>query len=753
MYIRKAVAILVLASILLTSTVSIFAENTSDLQLMADKLNKIGVLAGDGKGDYNLDGNLKRTEAVTFITKLMGKATYVQENKDSLKKTIFSDVKQTDWFAPYVGFCYINDIVDGSNGKFGVKDNLTEQAFLVMLLKLLKYTGTDDIKWNNNVFKLAYDAGLVTDQVYLTKTKDDSLNYNRGEATKVMFKALGLKLKGENQTLIQSLVASGAIKREVAISSGILIDTVVTKIDEVSSVNGRRVVVKFNEAINSIDEKNIKIYEVDNKNNNLTVSVISFSGNKLEIGTNTQLPNKIYKVEILNSQDLEGNISAELNGTFNGYTVVAVQSDLFKISKVEQVGKSELNTYFTQPINENIEYSPYYEIYEGDQLYANGDVLTVRVAGVNNVASIILKGKIFSPDKEYTLKILGEVTGAYGTNLGDGLGDTVSFIGKDMTQSSLKLEKITALNSKSIKLDFNRQIHPLRAQQVYNYSVTDSAKKAIEVTNAAVLSDSISAGKSVILTLKTVLNKDMTYNIMINEIQDSTKEYNIEETSFTFSGNYTDIGILTIKNIEAIDAGTVKVTFDKAIDYNSGLDTKFYQLTNMTLNKDIVPAKIKFASNDQTSVKLYLKESDYLIGNTPYRVKVASSLKDYTGDTLLTNIDQAFLVKEVVSARVKISEAKIVGKDTVRITFNKEISADASNLKPQNYSIEYIDQGRSYKKVPIAVTYFDDLNVVIRFDKLDSEGKYTLVYKTIKDYAGNEILSNDGDKIDIVKGQ
>ncbi|PYG87156.1 S-layer family protein [Ruminiclostridium sufflavum DSM 19573] len=753
MYIRKITAILVSVSIMLSSTAAIFAQDTSDLQLTADRLNKIGVIAGDGNGNYNLDGSLKRTEASTFITKLMGKDAYVKENKDSLVKTVFSDVKETDWFAPYVGFCYINDIIDGYDGKFGSKDNLTEQAFLVMLLKLLKYTGTDDIKWNDNVFKTAYDAGLVTEQAYLTKTKDDGMVYTRGQAVLVMYRALSIKLKGDNKTLLQTLIENGAINRDIALASGILNDTIQTKIQEIVPLNGRKIIIKFNETINSIDAKNIRIYEENNENNNLAVSIVSHSGTQLEIETNTQLPDRIYKVEVTDAEDLEGNISGILTATFNGYTVTSIESDLFKISKAEQIGKNEIYVYFTQPINENVEFAPYYELYENGELYANGDLLTISFAGGENVASVILKGKSFSANKEYTLKISGQLVGAYGTTLGDGEGDSYSFIGKDMPASSLVLEKITAITGRSIQLDFNRQIHPLRAEQVYSYSVSNSKKNPIEVEKAELISDNVSNGKSVVLTLKTAFDVNETYNIMINCIQDSTKQYSIEEKAYSFSGYYSIAEKLAIKAVKIIDSGTVNVIFNKAIDYNSGLNVINYQIRNMGDKTVRIPGGVRFLNVDQTSIQLFLKREDYFVNNTPFDIEVLGSMKDYTGVSVINTISQTVFVDKVDETKLKINEAKIVGKDTVKVTFNKEISTEMANLKPQNYSIEYIEQGKFYKKVPIAITYFDDRSIVFRFNSLEADKEYIFAYGMVMDYAGNVVTGSDEDKAEIVIGK
>lgn len=105
---KKIVPFFLIISIFLSYSVQINAQQTDNsLASICDSLNKLGLLSGDGNGNYNIDSTLKRTEAMTFIAKLMGKNEYIQKNKDTLKKTKFKDVAETDWFAPYVElWCY-----------------------------------------------------------------------------------------------------------------------------------------------------------------------------------------------------------------------------------------------------------------------------------------------------------------------------------------------------------------------------------------------------------------------------------------------------------------------------------------------------------------------------------------------------------------------------------------------------------------------------------------------------------------------
>lgn len=736
MHIRKIIAAMLMLCMILSSMPAVSGQEITT-EKKADALNKLGLIEGDTKGNYNLSSNLKRPDSTVFIIKLLGKMGEIETNKNILKNTSFSDVKPTSWYAPFVGYCEQNSIMSGvGNNKFGVDANLSEQAFLQMVMKVLGYSGSEDCIWNQTVFKKAYEIGLVNDPAYLTKTKDNA-NYTRGKVVDIMYTALNLKLKGSDTTLIQQLINSGSIKREAAVSAGILLDSVLTKIQEVQTVNPKKMKILLSEVINSIDENNIKIYETANPSNALSISINSHLGNELILDTSTQAEDMSYTIEMTNVADMEGNIIAKVVSGFNGYKPVAIQSDLFKISLVEQISRTELIIYFTQPVNENVEYPPNYEIDANGQTFAVNDDLKVSVTGEKNSVALSLNSKVFTPGTEYLLKLSGELIGSYGVPLGDGNGDQYIFIAKDKQDSSLVLDKISAINSKCIKLEFNRQLNPVLAQQVYNYNVMDSQNAPIQIEKATVINDAGSEGTSVVLRLKTILDKNKTYSMMINRINDITKQYGIEEQSYSFSGTYSNQDSMVITDVSVQDAFALTVTFDRPVDTKSGLDLSNYTLNDMTYGTKIKPAAVKFASADQRTVKLYLKDTDKLIVNRPYVVKIPSTFQDYSGETLSSTLEQSFLVRSADNIMPSIKEAKIIGNDTIKATFDKEISNLFPNSSPQNYVIDFIQNDSSYKKIPIAITYIDDYNVIMRFDKLDKSVQYYLKCKSISDYAGN----------------
>jgi hypothetical protein len=123
----------------------------SDIEAKADILNKLSILKGSGD-DYNLDGQLRRSEASAFIVRLLGKENFVLQNKEKYAQTSFPDVSYSDWFAAYVGYCVDQGIITGYvDGYFKPNDNISEKSFLKMVLCALGYKYVEDFTWTRCV--------------------------------------------------------------------------------------------------------------------------------------------------------------------------------------------------------------------------------------------------------------------------------------------------------------------------------------------------------------------------------------------------------------------------------------------------------------------------------------------------------------------------------------------------------------------------------------------------------------------------
>lgn len=201
----------------------------------ADVLKELSILAG-GDGGYNLDGELQRSEAAAFIVRIIGKEKHVNANKDTYKVTKFSDVPANQWYAPYIGYCYENDIISGyENNNFGPKDPINEQSFLRLMLGVLGYESGTDYTWTT-IYDKAYEIGLINADIF-QRRHNSTRKYTRGDVVELLYSSLQLHGKSNNVTIIQNLVNEGIITQSKAEDLGLIENTVETAIEAVNLLN------------------------------------------------------------------------------------------------------------------------------------------------------------------------------------------------------------------------------------------------------------------------------------------------------------------------------------------------------------------------------------------------------------------------------------------------------------------------------------------------------------------------------------
>jgi hypothetical protein len=706
---------------------------------MASRLSLLGMITGNEKGDFMLQSKLKRSEATQFLVNLIGKNKYVKDNKDTYSTTNFNDVKKTDWFAPVVGYCERTGIIAGMEpGKFDPKGYVTEKQFLAMTLKALGYT-TDDFSWST-VFQKAYEVGLVSDSSYQTKTVDNS-DFKRGNVVRVMYTALGLKPKSENMSLIQKMVNEDQITYETASASKIFKDEVVSKILEVKPLNEQKIKVTFNERIGVVVPANIQINDSGN-GNALKINSIEQKDSELIIKTSNQKASAKYIIEIKKLVDSEGNTISKVIAEFNGFAVVETKSDLFKISKIEQKSQSEVNVYFTHPVNDNAANPSYYEVYEEASVFASSNPtdISVKVLPDNKGVAIGLRNKKFSADKEYSISVSTDVVSAYGVKF-DAQTELNTFIAKDIQQAAtgFAVEQIAGLTRNTIQVDFTMNIDPDMAEQNPLYYVTDSNGKYIEIKGAKMVSK---PGKSVLITLNTSLDSSKTYNLMVNLMGDATGQYTIKTKGYSFTGEVSGGAEFQIYAVVPADTSAINVAFSKPVS-----DKALADLSNFTIQNTknpaykVNPIKAVVSPEDSCTVILFLPNDKKLQSDVEYTLKLTSKITDFTGRSLTGQSDYTFDTYNISEASMSVEKAVKISQDTIKIVFSREIAMDKPNMDPGNYSVDYYENGTPVKKVPIAFTSIDSKVLVLKFDSLPDGIDFTFSCKQIKD-VGGEIYSD-----------
>ena len=222
----KKLLALVLALVMSMSLVTIsnaaFKDaNSIDYKEAVEVMNKVGVLIGDEKGNFNAKDILTRGQAAKIIAYLdLGKST--AEALPAVK--VFNDVEASRWSAKFIAYCadagYINGV---GNGNFDPTGKLTGYAFGKLLLCALGYDATIEemtgANWTIKVAKL-----MEKNSISKGTSKLGSAVLTREEAAQYALNALKAAMveyddKGSTITAGDVTIVTGAKKAKAVESA------------------------------------------------------------------------------------------------------------------------------------------------------------------------------------------------------------------------------------------------------------------------------------------------------------------------------------------------------------------------------------------------------------------------------------------------------------------------------------------------------------------------------------------------------
>ncbi len=110
----------------------IFSDHIAAIQALASR----GIIAGKGNGLFDPDASMTRAEFATIVVRALGLTPKANDQ--------FSDVKSTDWFAPFVGTAYTYGLVNGtSSTTFNPYGTMTRQEAATMVASAAALCGMD----------------------------------------------------------------------------------------------------------------------------------------------------------------------------------------------------------------------------------------------------------------------------------------------------------------------------------------------------------------------------------------------------------------------------------------------------------------------------------------------------------------------------------------------------------------------------------------------------------------------------------
>lgn len=184
MTIKGRIIATLLLILLLTTNLSLAAS----VEEQAMALNNLGILRGDGTG-FKLDQNLTRAEALAFISRVKGEELTLNTTYSANNETKFKDNLKDQWYTRYINYGVATGLVNGyTDGTFKPQGQLTDKAFIKLLLVALGYTYDKDFTWDT-VYPFAVEKRLIT------VAPQAELPIKRGEVVKLIYTALSLKVK------------------------------------------------------------------------------------------------------------------------------------------------------------------------------------------------------------------------------------------------------------------------------------------------------------------------------------------------------------------------------------------------------------------------------------------------------------------------------------------------------------------------------------------------------------------------------
>lgn len=209
---KKFISLCLALVMALALAVPVSAAHTTTKEESAQLLYNLGLFKGagtkaNGTPDFQLDRAPTRAEAVVILIRLLG-----EEDKALGKNWACPYTDVPDWARPYIGYAHQTGLAFGvAPTLFGASKSVTASQFLTYLLRALGYQDSVDFNWDS--------AWTLTDALGLTSGQynKNTRTFLRGDAVATSASALFAVRKADGKTMLEHLLASGAITGKTAV--------------------------------------------------------------------------------------------------------------------------------------------------------------------------------------------------------------------------------------------------------------------------------------------------------------------------------------------------------------------------------------------------------------------------------------------------------------------------------------------------------------------------------------------------------
>ncbi|MDM8534712.1 S-layer homology domain-containing protein [Clostridiaceae bacterium HSG29] len=689
-------------------------------------LYKLKLLAGDGTG-FNLEGQLKRSDAAAFIVKFIGKNEYIKANGYKYNDTYFADVDKNEWYAPYIGYLVSKGVVEGyEDGTFKPDKSVSEKAFIKMALVGLGYEYNKDFDWNT-LYTKAYEVGIVDDINYTVK-EDDNLNYNRGSVVNVIYSALDKYIKNENKTVVQRLVDEKVVTLSIVEDLNLIKnDELITTINSISVLSQTNIKVMLNEEVVSC-----KLEVTDSNGSQLLISEKTINGNEINITTEEQAENEKYTVKLIDVKDSEDFIISLLEKDFTSNDIAVIESQFFEIAKVIALNNREVEVTFTHPVDESAIQALLYSIKQSNVELISGNSQTMSITtntGNDNSVKIWLNNDALESGKDYIIDISCDLTSKYTVYLNKGEGQSFAFTGTDVEPEKLKLDKIKVLSDDYIRLTFNKPLDNDSALNETNYSMDDLDSSTGDYNQSY---DVKFTGSGDLLNRQIDvkflnMKKGHDYELEIDDLKDIYDYDELDNYEKEFSCDYSN------------DSDDAVVEFEFAMAENEKMVNLYFteELSELSENAYITISGetiIRKVLNEEKPYILTLILSSKFTESETEDIRIVSGIYDINENRVETEMkfeDVKGSSKNLSDA--KISKADFISEDKIKVEFNRSINTTSSDNK-DDYVLEYEDDENDNHKITAdKVLFITDKILILTFDTVEDIDEYELIVTDLFD--------------------
>ncbi|MCH4887400.1 S-layer homology domain-containing protein [Acidaminobacter sp. JC074] len=710
---KRLVALLI--AMVLCFGASVYADTAEN----ADLLNELNLLEGTNKG-YELEQPLTRAQAATFIVKLLGEQSTVLGSPKSVNA--FSDVSGSEWFVPYLAYCYENGIVSGyPDGTFKPNKVVSEQEFLSMVLGSVN---VKDTLWSQ-IFKTSYDLGLSTDA-------KEPVSFLRGDVVDIMTNSLTVKVVDTDDTVITRLVKKGVVSEDKAVSEGLMIkDELVSEIKSIDVISNTKIKINMNEKV-AIDESDVVIIGEDGTE--VEVEKVYVSKKTITVET-TKMSEQKYTVLLSKVIDEQGISKENLSEEFKGASEVVV-SNYFHVSTIKAVSQNVIHVTFTHPVNNTSALSLNYELLLDGKEVVDGDFnnLVGKVLA-NDEYTIAFWFKDYDLDENgvYTLKVDGDVQSIYGVEINDGKEEEFDFAGSTEDNNVINIADIDVIRDDYIRIRFTEELDSSSALKTTNYQlVNDKTGGKSSALGTYLTGTGVWSNREI--TVKFLINDSDDYTLTVDEVKDIFKVSKLDEYEYPISG-IGDIDAPTIDFASAFNETYIVVYLSEPI-LASSLDSATIRVGGIT------PDKIEYDSKDPSRINLFMSSGDAVNSKETLTIFGLKTNYGLSFDNISYELDPS----NVEVGDIYIEDAKMISDNQVLVKFTYDVSQTTSTSQVK---LTYLDTDGDDESINVnSISFVDNKTAVIKANDIEENTLYYVEISNLYDITNDHKTTKATQKIE-----